>query len=147
MELAYYTWHNSILILMLILYLARTDMPYIQVIVVLPESLRVGFVFPSVLPCSYSEFRFHRYKPKLNHILLCICAVSWRFKPISCTPLIDEQSNPLYLLQHKVGIRRHRCILFPSRYVLSSGKDPLSLAYLWSVDVYIVMYTVVTSGF
>lgn len=60
--------------------------------------------------------------------------VSRRFKPISCTALMDEQSNPLYLLQHKDAIRRHRCILNPSRYVLSSGKDPLSPAYLLSVD-------------
>lgn len=66
--------------------------------------------------------------------------VSRRFKPISCTPLIDEQSNPLYLLQHKDGIRRHRCILTPSRYVLSSGKDPLSPAYLLSVYAYILIF-------
>jgi len=38
-----------------------------------------------------------------------------RFEPSSCTPLIGEQPNPWYLLQHRDGISRHRGAKRPCR--------------------------------
>lgn len=53
-----------------------------------------------------------------------------RFKPNSCTTLIDEQSNPFNQLQLKDVISRHRGVKPVRRYELLELINLLSLAYL-----------------
>ena len=60
--------------------------------------------------------------------------VSQRSKPSSCTILIDEQSNPWYIVQHQEMISRHRGANQLLRYGLYRDISLLSPTYFLFVD-------------
>jgi len=80
---------------------------------------------PFVLNPTFLIF-YHSLKDRNQPVLQ-------RFKPNSCTFLISEQLNLLYLIQYKEKISRHRGAKHNHQYGLSDYISLLSLAYLLSV--------------